>query len=243
MPSYVCPLCLYKSDRQLEGDKCPGCREPTRTRSLAPLLAGELKPLLDKPPLAGGRLLAFSMVTAERRLLQPLFPDIVSVSLFGSYGPADRHQQGVDIRDLSRYPPASFAAVFGIQIFDYFLEMRRAMDEAYRVLMPGGLLFTMLSPDRLTDDWTPPRVDEEIEADRRYFEYLPPGTRLVSATVGWRWFVDQLGRAGFGARHVVVPDTLTALFSDWFIAGKPLDGTPAPKRSFLLKPIPRPARG
>jgi len=218
-----CPICGYSSDKRQQDERCPGCGEAARTRSLAPFIERGLSGYMGTPPLADGRLLAFAITTAELRMLRPLFAEIVSVSLFGQYGEGGRHQQGVDIRDLSRFPAASFAAVFGILIFDYLTEIRQAMDQVFRVLQPGGLLFTMISPDRLTDGLSPPTVVKTIEAQPDYFSYLPSGTKLVSISVGRRWFNRELRRAGFRAQHLVIPDGLTNMTSDWFVGRKPTE--------------------
>ena len=217
----ACSLCGYRSEALLNDETCPGCGEAARTRSLAPFVEHELRPLLRERSAATGRLLAFAMTAPEKRLLAPLFDDIVSVSLFGDYGDGGPHLQGVDMRDLSRYPAGGFAAVFGILIFDYFIEMRQAMDEVFRVLEPGGVLFTMISPQRLTRGWEPPAVMKYIESQPGYFSYLPPGTSLISAVVGRRWFVRELRRAGFRPRHVAIGDGLTTAENDWFIGRKP----------------------
>ncbi|MBV9863605.1 MAG: methyltransferase domain-containing protein [Alphaproteobacteria bacterium] len=219
--AHSCPLCGFRAAERLADERCPGCGQAARTRSLAPFIEEELSLYMQEPPLAGGNLLAFAMTAAEQKLLAPLFPEIVSVSLFGEYGDGLPHEQGVDMRDLSRFAPASFAAVFSILVFDYFTEMRQAMDEAFRILKPGGILFTMISPDRLTDGFAAPEAVKYIEAQPNYFDYLPAGTKLVSASVGRRWFVRELRRAGFRSRHLSIPDDLTTMVSDWFIGRKP----------------------
>ena len=217
---YSCFLCQHRTGTRFDGEKCPACGEATRTRSLAPIVACELRPYLAQLS-PNGRLLAFSMTTTEWQLIEPCFAEVVSVSLLGEYGDGRPHLQGVDIRDLSRFAPASFGAVFGIIILDHLLEIDRAAAEVFRVLEPGGIFLTLLSSNRIRDGWEPPAIQKQIETDPGYYAYVPAGISLISITVGRLWLLREMHRAGFRARQVAIEDGLTGEISFWFIGSKP----------------------
>ena len=203
-----------------KGD-CPSCGQPSRTRSLAPILTDVVAPLLSTGDPPTGPLLAFAMTGAERKLIEPVFPSCRSVSLFGTY--ATYHETGVDARDLSRYDGGCFAGVFSIQLFDYFLEHDQALQEMYRVLAPGGVLFTLIASYRLHDGIEPPHVAKMLEPNSGYFPYWPSEVPLPSITVGRTWFVDAMRRAGFESDLVQVKDDATGDTFDWFVGQKPND--------------------
>jgi ubiquinone/menaquinone biosynthesis C-methylase UbiE len=203
-----------------KGD-CPSCGQPSRTRSLAPIVTDVVAPLLSTEDPATGPLLAFAMTGAERKLIEPVFPSWRSVSLFGTY--ATCHETGVDARDLSRYDDCCFAGVFSIQLFDYFLEHDQALQEMYRVLAPGGVLFTLIASYRLHDGTEPPHVAKMLEPNSGYFPYWPSEVPLPSITVGRAWLVDAMRRAGFESDLVQVKDDATGDTFDWFVGQKPND--------------------
>jgi hypothetical protein len=217
-----CPWC----GEALTAAHQPGCLESSsrpRTRSLGPVIQGILRPLLAKSDLREQPLLGFAMTRAEEALLSELFQSISSVSLFGKY--AANHEEGVDVRDLGRYPVGAFAGVFGCLLFDYVPQLGQAFMEAFRVLAPGGVLFTHIAPYRLLDGVQPPVVKSTIVPRAGYFEYVPAEGGLPSIEVGREWIVSAMTRVGFESHWLVVEDTLSGERLDWFIGLKPgLDG-------------------
>lgn len=214
-----CPVCGDSLADLGGSENCPSCGSPARTRSLAPVLSDVVSSLMPADDDRRRPLLAFAMTSAEHALLKRLFPAIKSVSLYGIYG-AD-HEMGVDARDLSCYGDATFSGHFGILLFDYFAEHERALREAFRILIPGGVLFTHIARYRLNDSDDHPSVQGTIKSRPGYFEYLPPDTTLPSILVGRSWFVGSMRRAGFDADQVRVKDLSSGVILDWFIGQKP----------------------
>ena len=214
-----CPFCGDPLHTVNNKGDCPSCGQHSRTRSLAPILADVVRPLLPSGSLQTLPLLAFAMTAAEQTLIEPIFPSWRSVSLFGTY--RTDHETGVDARDLSRYDQDCFAGVFSIQLFDFFPEHEQALQEMYRVLAPGGVLFTLIAGYRLRDDVDPPHLDKILETNAGYFAYWPTNRPLPSVKVGRAWFVDAMRRVGFEADLVQVKDDATGETLDWFIGQKP----------------------
>src|SRR5688500_9431468 len=142
-----CTVCGDPLETMDENKNCLRCGSRSRTRSLAPIISNVVSLLLPSNVQQGLPLLAFATTSVEQKLLTPFFPTRESVSLYGTY--STDHKTGVDVRDLSRYDDGSFAGVFSILLFDYFAEHEQALREIYRVLAPGGILFTHLASYRL----------------------------------------------------------------------------------------------
>ncbi len=216
---FKCPLCDDPLTSVADKENCPGCGARARTRTLGPIVTGVVA-LLASPELRRDLpLLAFAMTGHEQRLLEPFFATFTSVSLYGTY--ATNHQSGVDVRDLSRFAGDSFAGAFSIHLFDYFPEHEQALREIYRVVAPGGVLFTLIGRYRLSDDSAPPEIQKIVESRSDYFSYLPPDANMPSVKVGRLWFVEAMRRAGFDADLLQVEDHASGLILDWFIGRKP----------------------
>ena len=102
IPSLVinkCPVCNDPLIKLKEKGRCPGCNSPARTRSLGPVVKEVVIPLVGGKQIIDKPLLAFAMVKTERELLEKIFKQFKSVSLFGSY--EEEHESGVDVRDRS----------------------------------------------------------------------------------------------------------------------------------------------
>jgi SAM-dependent methyltransferase len=214
-----CPICGDTLGEVENGQNCKGCESRARLRSMVPLMREYLAPRLRDNPSLGLPLLAFAMTGAERKFLSTVFKSIKSVSLFGNY--STEHESGVDMRDLSRYSPDSFAGVFGCLLFDYFPEHEQALRECYRVMAPGGVFFTHIAPYRLVDGNMPPQQKGAIKSRAGYFEYLPDKTELPDVKVGREWFLSAMERVGFKTALVRVRDAVPGLVSEWFIGFKP----------------------
>ena len=215
--AYRCPLCGQEVTERAAGDACPHCGAPARARSVAVLfaehLAGQpLQALRERLPA-----LLFSPA-GERRILAGLFPRLSAVTLYGNYG--DDVAQGVDVRDLSQFADASFAAHLSIVLFDYFTEHEAALAEAFRVLAPGGLFATLILDSRIHEG--APRVVKTIEKKKGYYDYWPDGVDILSIGVGAGWLVEAMRGAGFAdAAHVAIPDPISGYVSHWFVGSKP----------------------
>jgi SAM-dependent methyltransferase len=221
-----CPVCDTSLAKVAEGGYCPGCKTPARGRSLAGLL--EYTALLNRGPnLEELPLLAFAATKSERQLLTRLFPNIRSVSLYGSYH--TDHESGVDVRDLSRFAPDSFAGAFGILLFDYFEEHEKALAELFRVVAPGGSFFTHILTSRIRPDASPPQVTKRIEPRPGYFDYIPPGAVLLNVKVGQDWFLAAMEKAGFIPQQVRLRDEATEEVVEWFVGHKPCYQPPTAK--------------
>ena len=203
------------------GDKCPGCGQSARTRSMVPLIEQFIIPTFGASRLRHDLpLLSFALTGRERSVLEKVFHRFKSVSLYGSYG-AD-HESGVDARDLSRYEGNSYGGVFSSLLFDYFVEHEQALAEMYRVLAPGGILLTHIAPHRLLDGFQPSRVHKTIKPRADYMSYIPQDAHIVDIRVGRDWFVQAMRNAGFDAGRIVIRDGDGGVDSDWFVAVKPL---------------------
>ena len=193
---------------------CPKCGARPRTRTLPAVVCEDVKPLIA----GAGPLLAFAMTSTEEQIIRPVFPEIISVSLYGKY--RSDHLEGVDVRDLSRFADGQFVAITGVLLFDYVPEMDSALAECFRVLADGGVLFTHIAGERLVDGLQPPTAIGVIEKRTGYFDYVPSDANMPSVRVGREWFIEAMGRAGFDARHVRIEDRPTGTWHDWFVGVK-----------------------
>lgn len=217
----TCPICANSLASLDKGQNCQDCGSRARTRSMAPLLHNVIGPALSVPATATHPLLAFSLSILERKLLEPVFPHIKSVSLFGNYGANNglSHEIGVDMRQMSRYGVSSFSGVFCSLIFDYFLEHDDALNECARVLVDGGIFVTHIAPFRLVDGDAAPIRKGAIKSKKGYFEYLPDEADLADVCVGREWFLSAMRRAGLEGQIHRVRDRC-GLISDWFVGIK-----------------------
>ena len=216
----ACTVCGDPLAELVKDDYCPSCNSPARTRVLAPLLDAVIAPLAANGLPQRLPLLGFAMAGVERKLTAPLFPMLKSVSLFGEYG--KEHDLGVDARDLGRYADDAFCGHFSILLFDYFTEQKQGIEEAFRVVAPGGIFLTQLGPYRLLDGWDEPRQVKEVRGRPGYFEYLPEGVALADIRVGRQWFLQAMQDAGFQVRWVRIHDRASARDLDWFVGVKPV---------------------
>jgi SAM-dependent methyltransferase len=214
----VCTICKKPIPALERGDHCPSCKSPARTRSLPIVLSSLVKPNLKTELASDKPLLAFAVTGAERTELTGAFPKITSVSLFGDYGSG--HTEGVDVRDLSRYPDGSFCGVFSILLFDYFVEMERGLAECARVLAPGGMFFTAIGHYRLVDGEFAPAVQNIIKRTDTYFHYVPEGAELANIKVGRQTFVNAMHAAGIEGGHHQIWDEAAGTKTDWFVGQK-----------------------
>ena len=229
-----CPACGSTLSVRGDNENCPACGSRARQRCLTPLLDEVIRPILPPELAAGLPLLSFAMTPPERKLLDPLFSQFKSVSLYGDYG--GMHEIGVDARDLSRYDDNSFSGAVALLVFDYFVEQQQALAEAYRVMAPGGVFFTCFSDYRMLPGDEAPFLDYMIVPRPNYFEYVPAEKGLPSIKVGQKWFTDAMRRVGFLADHISVYDDYSDKATDWFIGQKP-----GWDRDAWLKTAPTPA--
>ena len=221
-PLGVCPFCGESLEALDEKENCLRCGAAIRTRSIAGVVQDILIPLRACQATSERPLLAFAMTKNERILLEPLFPRITSVSLFGDYGSG--HMAGVDARHLTDFEDGLFGGYFGCLLFDYFTEHEAALREAYRVLAPEGVFFIHIAAGRLEPTSNPPTEAKKIVGTADYFPYLPSGQTLSSVSVGEQWLLDKMEAIGFEARHLQVSEIGTNTVSNWFVGMKPPDG-------------------
>ena len=214
-----CTVCGDPLTELVKDDYCPNCNSPARTRALPPLLDMAVGPAIVAAEILDLPMLGFAMTGVEKELTAQVFPVQKSVSLFGDYGGG--HEIGVDARDLSRYADNSMSGHFSILLFDYFTEQAAGIEEAFRVLAPGGVFFTQLGPYRLLDGWDAPYQVKEVRGRPGYFEYLPEGVALADIRVGRQWFVQAMEDAGFAVQWIRAHDRATGADLDWFVGYKP----------------------
>jgi Methyltransferase domain len=194
---------------------CPKCCSRPRARALVGFVHQHIRPLHEhggKSPLP---LLAFALTAMERKVLTGHFAAFKPVTLFGEQ--RDGLEVGVDARDLSRYPDASFAGSFGILVFDYFEEHEQALTEAARVLADGGIFFHQLNAARLVEGDAPPSITSFIKRQAGALNYIPDEVSIASVKVGIDWFTAAMERAGFTACHINIPDAHTGESNHWFL--------------------------
>lgn len=212
-----CPLCSHALANKLaDNANCPTCGSPARTRTFPAALDAAVAKAGDLG--TPRRVLAFAPSGREVDCLTPYFGKITKASLYGRYG--GDALTGVDIRQMPQLADASFEAVTGILLFDYFTEHEAALGEAFRVLSPGGLLLTHIAPYRLTDSVNPPEIKSIIKSRPGYFEYVPDDARMPSVELGRFWLIDAMRRTGFSAYHLSIKDAASEATLDWFLGIK-----------------------
>jgi SAM-dependent methyltransferase len=230
----LCTICEKPIGQLKNGDHCPHCNSPARTRTLPNVLGTLIRPRLKTDLSATKPLLAFAMTEGERKALASVFPKITSVSLFGNYRAG--HTEGVDVRDLSRFPDGSFSGIFSILLFDYFVEIELALQECARVTAVGGQFLTYIGHYRLVDGEFPAAIQNIIKPTETYFQYLPKDAELANIKVGRQTFLNAMRAAGFEGGHHQIWDEASGTKTDWFVGQK------TPSRSVqalaaALKPI------
>ncbi len=213
----ACPFCATPIVPGVNKLKCTNCGSTPRVRSMTVLLPYTLARDRADPGNASRDLLAFSASKAERDLLAPYFGKFVSVSLYGRY--SSDHTAGVDARDLSRYPDASFGGHYSCLLFDYFSEHKQALAEAYRVIAPRGLFLTHILHTRVREDNGPPKTKSVIRSKAGYYEYIPEDEHMLSVRVGAGWFMRAMTKAGFRATRIRIGDP-AGVVCDWFLGDK-----------------------
>jgi ubiquinone/menaquinone biosynthesis C-methylase UbiE len=223
-----CDICGFDLASLPKGEvNCPQCSARPRSRTIVPLMHEHVRTLIGSHSEIAKPLLSFAMVETEEKALKAVFSSFLSASLYGNYRTG--HQEGVDVRDLSRYQPASFIGAFGSLLFDYFEEHDQALAELARVIVPGGILFTHIAPYRLTPDDAPPKDTGAIKKRPGYFDYVPNDANMPSIKVGVNWFMQALERAGFAAQHVAIVDRHSGETIDWFIGIRKSEAKQAPQ--------------
>lgn len=220
-PPVYCDICSADLSALVKGETtCPQCHSVPRTRTLVELQDRLLQIFPSGSQAENRILLGFSMTGLEDRVLIPtVYGRLQSVSLYGKY--RQDHEEGVDLRDLSRYENASFDGVFGCLVFDYFEEHEVALGEIARVLKPGGVFFTHIAPYRLSaDPDSPPKTTSIIKKRPDYFAYIPEDANMPSINVGRSWFLDAIKRAGLEPELVEIVDKQSGEKIDWFLGTK-----------------------
>ena len=215
-PIGQCTLCGYKLSKpeiDFEGN-CPQCSRRPRQRSL-PMLMKVISSLIN--PNLDGELLAFAMTKIEAEQIATKFNSIKSVSLYGNYG--QNHIEGVDVRNLSRFEENSFSTSFSVLLFDYFVEHEVALEELFRVLRTGGIIFTHIASGRLLDDDTPAYEHKLIHAKEGSFEYLGENN-IQSIKVGKDWLLGTMEDCGFESSILEILDPMSKKYITWFIGKK-----------------------
>jgi hypothetical protein len=214
----ACVFCGMQIVPGLNKLKCTRCGSTPRLRSMTALFPRALG--TGRAPAEGRprTLLAFSAVKAERDLLSPYFAKVVSVSLYGRYGV--EHTEGIDGRDLSRYADASFDGHFSCgALFDYFIEHKQALAEAYRVLADDGVFLTHILHTRLKEGDAMPTQRSVIQPRPGHYQYVPDHQPMSKVQVGASWFLRTMTEVGFRATRFRIGDP-SGIVCDWFVGDK-----------------------
>src|SRR4051794_712967 len=155
-----CPICGDPIETAVGEENCPTCNQPTRARSLGPVMEEIVWPAIDKSLTSRLPMLAFATTDSELKLIDHGIT-VKSVSLYGNYGA--ENQSGVDVRDLREFENASLCGAYSILLFDYFREHEQALSELARVIAPGGMFFTHVGPNRVEDGAESPKSHGKIE--------------------------------------------------------------------------------
>ena len=212
-----CVLCENKfpSIENFVGPNCPKCNSRPRTRTL--YILSKIIDAMSLEKIRGG-LLAFAKTGLEGKIVDPLFEENHSASLFGEYS-GKNHKTGVDVRNLDDYENEVFSGVFGCLLFDYFVEHSKALSEIHRVLRPGGLFFTHIARKRLVQGLQEPTQVGDVRAGEGSFEYLG-SNRMPSVSVGIDWFEREMEKRGFISCNVRILDLLSEQEMVWFLGEK-----------------------
>ena len=205
-----CPVCHTPLIHPVEKGACPTCGSRARIRALSPIIRlWRQQGFQPTQPV-----LAFATPNSEREMLGRIFPSIISVSLYGEYG--KNHLSGVDARALKEIGSKSCSGWFASLLFDYFVEHRAALQEAYRVLEPMGKFLTHIAPYRLQDGDSPPTLIGPLKNKPNYLTEEWVG-QIPSVSVGRQWFLTAMREVGFDAEHKRILDLNTGEICEWFI--------------------------
>lgn len=207
----ACTFCGDALTDVENGQNCKKCGSRARVRALKAVLDNILFPWIRKRPLADLPLLAFAMSRNEIEAMSSWPVPIKHVDLQGSA--FKQCERGVDVRDLSRYPAASFSSIYSCLLFDYFPEHEQVLGECWRILTPGGIFMTCIAPGRLSDGYDPPHILGRAKTGN--------GAEFPSVKVGSRWFAHAMRSAGFNVHLAAVRDTC-GVTSTWFLGYKPM---------------------
>ena len=222
-----CPLCNGVVPFSEGGAaECNVCRAPWRTRSSVQILEWVSTRLPAATPNLTAEVLAFSLVGAERAMVERRFDTIDEVSLYGNYG--SDNKEGVDARDLSEYADNSYLLYFSVLCFDYFVEHKKALAEAYRVLCPGGYILNQISAARARKEYGAAEIVKRIirrapsiTKPGGYMWYVPPEVDLYDIRVGIEWEADTMRSVGFEVTTKHLRDPWAPTEAIWFLGRKP----------------------
>ena len=215
-----CTLCGKIMETLREHNKCPHCMQPPRARML-PVVLNSLKDQISLDLANSKPLLGFAVTNAEENVLSSVFPMLTSASLYGDY--RENHIAGCDVRDLSRFPDNNFSGIFSILLFDYFVEIDKALAECFRVTAPGGVFITHIAPYRLVNEDMQPTIMHITKKNETYFHYVPDNANMPSIKVGRQTFVNAMLHAGYQAAHYGIQDLASGEATDWFIGFVPIN--------------------
>lgn len=181
----TCNICLHEFKEFLpygrppRASSCPLCKSDERTRHLYFLLLPLLQGLSQKTVLH---------MAPEKQLKQILRASSLQ------YFDCDLHNASYieDITQLS-FPDNFFDMTICMHVFEHVLDDTKGMAELYRVLKPGGKLFTAVPlVEKALEDYSINTPDERLrvygERDHvRYYDHALFLSRLVQAgfTVQW----------------------------------------------------------
>ena len=206
---------------------CSNCKAYARKRTLRYLVTDILPKYINNKIVKSKPLLTFSAPSREIRELKKIFSNFKSTVYFWHKGWGDA-EAGVDARDLSRYASNSFSGVFSMGTFQQFFEQEKAIQEAYRVISPGGIFITQFMPYHLGVDSEkniPPIIVDRFHSTDTYYSHVPRNKEMISVKVGVDWFVKAMNKAGFKGHSVNVYDEITETTYTWFIGEKPINNS------------------
>ncbi len=213
-----CSLCNKIMQIVVRNNQCPHCMGAPRTRML-PVVLNALRDQISLDLAKSKPLLGFAVTSAEEEVLSTIFPILTSASLYGNYH--KNHIEGCDVRDLSRFSDNNFSGIFSILLFDYFVEIDKALAECFRVTAPSGVFITHIAPYRLVNEDMLPTIMHITQKTETYFYYIPDNANMPSIKVGRQTFVNAMQHAGYQAVHYSIQDLASGGITDWFIGIKP----------------------
>ena len=192
----ICPVCSRLLRPEAEtSENCAECGSRTRIRALSHVL--ELIEQSGLPLKKNGIFLSKEATSMEQRVLSRISGRFIH-----------RQVSEIDLRDLSIFYDNTFTYAYSSLAYDRFLEQKKALEEAYRVLEPGGLFMAHMASGYLLNGLSEPKLAN-------------PNNPESCVKVGLDWFVQAMRDVGFVTTYVQVKDPLSSRMPTWFLGEKP----------------------
>jgi LmbE family N-acetylglucosaminyl deacetylase/glycosyltransferase involved in cell wall biosynthesis len=178
---------------------CPSCRLNNRMRGAIHLFH------LLCHPMPQSRLYLTEQTTHLFKWFEDAYPDITGSEYLGDdAGPGEINSDGIRNEDLTAltFPDNGFNAILSFDVFEHIPNYRKALQECWRCLRPGGSLFFTVPFDLNARENV---VRAELDSEGQVHHLLPPeyhgdplhpGGCLCYYHFGWR-LLDELRDMGF----------------------------------------------